>query len=348
MNTIAAPFRTTDRITRLLPGLLVVALIAVAATLIDRLPGLGSSGVGVLTVAIALGMIVSQCLPERVHVHAAAGSAFAQRHLLRLGVALYGLRLTLHDVGAAGIHGIAIDIIMISTVLAAAWFIGTRVLGMDRDTALLVGMGSAVCGAAAVMATEPVLRAPPHKVAIAVATVTVFGSCAVFLYPALFPLLGFNAQQYGMFVGSTVHEVAQVVAAGSAVSAAAADQAVIIKLMRVAMLAPVLILLSRLLARSPMRADSAPQAPAVPGFVIGFVALLLLHSLACLPASAHAALLQLDSVLLALAMAALGWSARFSMMRAAGLRPLLLGASLFLILTLGGYVLNLAMSQLPF
>lgn len=348
MDTIAPPQSLPRRAAALLPGLALVALIALAAMVLDRLPGLGASGIGVLTVAIALGMVVSQCLPASVHARAAAGSAFAQRHLLRIGVALYGLRLTLHDVAAAGVHGIAIDLVMIGAVLATAWLVGTRLLGLDRDTTLLVGMGSAVCGAAAVMATEPVLHAPPHKVAIAVATVTVFGSCAVFLYPALFPLLGLDPQQYGVFVGSTVHEVAQVVAAGKAVSAAAGDEAVIVKLMRVALLAPLLVLLARFVARRDGKGAATSGAPAVPGFVLGFVALVGLHSLGGLPAPLHAALLQLDGILLALAMAALGWSARLGMMRQAGARPLLLGAILFVVLSAGGYAVNRLFALLPF
>ena len=333
-------------IVALAPGLGLVAVIAGTAMVVDRLPGLGSTGIGVLTVAIAFGMLVSQLAPAALHEIAGPGTAYAQRTLLRIGVALYGLRLTLHDIGAAGPRGIAVDLIMIGAVLGSAWFVGTRLLKLDRDTALLVGMGSAVCGAAAVMATEPVLRAPPHKVAIAVATVTVFGSCAVFLYPALFPLLGFDAQQYGVFVGSTVHEVAQVVAAGRAVSAAAGDEAVIVKLLRVAMLAPILVVLGRLVARRSGGMAAHPGAPPIPGFVIGFVALVLLHSSGWLPPALHGALLQLDAVLLALAMAALGWSARLSMMKAAGPRPLLLGAILFVVLTLGGYAVNRALLAL--
>ncbi|NKF22807.1 YeiH family protein [Solimonas marina] len=350
MSTLTATQPTLPgRVAGLLPGLAIVTGIAVTAMALDRIPGIGSSGIGVLTVAIALGMLVSQFASARIHDRAAPGAAFSQRTLLRTGVALYGLRLTLHDIAAAGLHGIAVDVIMISAVLGTAWFVGTRLLKLDRDTALLVGMGSAVCGAAAVMATEPVLRAPPYKVAIAVATVTVFGSCAVFLYPALFPLLGLDPQQYGMFVGSTVHEVAQVVAAGKAVSASAGDEAVIVKLLRVAMLAPILIIIGRLVARTDK--DETPgksSAPIVPGFVIAFAGLVLLHSLGWLPAAAHAALLQLDGVLLALAMAALGWSARISMMKAAGPRPLVLGAVLFGVLTIGGYALNCALNLLPF
>ncbi|WP_020649204.1 YeiH family protein [Solimonas variicoloris] len=327
-----------------LPGLLIVAAIAAAAIVLDRLPGLASSGIGALTVAIALGMLAAHLVPASVHARAGDGAAFAQRTLLRAGVALYGLRLTWHDVAACGVRGFAADVTMIALVLATAWWVGTRWLKLDRDTALLVGMGSAVCGAAAVMATEPVLRAPPHKVAIAVATVTVFGSCAVFLYPALYPLLGFDPQQYGMFVGSTVHEVAQVVAAGKAVSAAAGDEAVIVKLLRVALLAPLLVLLAR--HRPDGTATQGRRTPPVPGFVLGFVALVVVHSLGLLPAGLEAALLQLDALLLALAMAALGWSARLSMLRAAGPRPLLLGAILFAVLGVGGYAVNRALALL--
>lgn len=331
----------TAKLPNLLPltaGMAVAILVAATATMVARLGAVSHAGIGALTLAILLGMVTATLMPQALKTRAAAGTGFAQRSLLRAGVALYGLRLTFHDVAACGPAGIAVDLLMVSSTLLLAWWIGTRGFGLDRDTAVLVGAGSAICGAAAVMATEPVLRAAPHKVAVAIATVTIFGSAAIFLYPAMFPLLGFDAHQYGVYAGSTIHEVAQVIAAGQAVDTAAMDQAVIIKLLRVMLLAPFLIVLTRLVRDR--TTDAVRSTPLVPGFVLLFVLMMAANSLLPLPDPLRDGLIAVDNGLLAVAMAALGLSTRFSMLRQAGWRPLLLGACLFGHLVTVGYMLN--------
>lgn len=125
-----------------------------------------------------------------------------------------------------------------------ACFPGQKVFGLDRHTSWLIGAGSSICGAAAVLATEPVVKAEASKVTVAVATVVIFGTIAIFLYPAMYPLLAhwFSPETYGIYIGSTMHEVAQVVAAGHAINPDAENAAVIAKMLRVMMLAPFLIL----------------------------------------------------------------------------------------------------------
>jgi len=330
---------TNEKVKALLPGLAMLALVAAASALIGGAAPLARLGIGVLTVAIVLGMLAGNLVPQRWTALAAPGAAFAQRTLLRLGVGLYGLRLTAQQIGAVGLRGVLIDMLVIASTLGLALWVGTRWFKLDRDTALLVGTGSAICGAAAVMAAEPVLKAPPHKVAMAVATVTVFGSLSIVVYPLLFPLLGLDPAQFGIYIGSTVHEVAQVVAAGKAVSAATADQAVVVKLIRVALLAPVMLLLARLVKPGTVQ-SAAPRAPLLPWFIGLFVLAAALNSLGWIAAPLHAALLQLDTALLTLAMAALGWGSSVRLMRQAGIRPLLLGAVLFAFLLVGGYGIN--------
>ncbi|HWY24875.1 MAG TPA: YeiH family protein, partial [Nevskia sp.] len=327
------------RFAALLPGLAALGAIAALAAAAAATPQLTRLGIGTLTLAIALGMLGGNLVPARWAHAVSPGAMFSQRTLLRLGVGLYGLRLTAQQIGAVGLRGVLIDLLVIASTLGLALWAGVRWFKLDRDTALLVGTGSAICGAAAVMAAEPVVRAPPHKVAIAVATVTVFGSLSILVYPLLFPLLGLDASQFGIYIGSTVHEVAQVVAAGKAVSPAAADQAVVVKLIRVALLAPVMLLLGRLVGAGKNGATAA-RPPLLPWFIGLFVAAAALNSLGLVAGPLHAALLQLDSVLLALAMAALGWSSSVRQMRQAGFKPLLLGALLFGFLLVGGYAIN--------
>jgi len=238
---------------------------------------------------------------------------------------------------------------------------GTRLFGLNRRTAMLIGAGSSICGAAAVMATEPVVRGRAEEVSIAVATVVAFGTLAIFIYPALYQLnerahwLTLTPFAYGIFTGSTVHEVAQVVAAGKAVADTAANTAVITKLVRVMMLAPFLVLLSAYLSRHSEEGASEGAAPApgpqawrgvIPWFALGFIAVAGLNSLALLPHAVVSTAIDADTLILATAMAALGVSTQVSAIRKAGVKPLALAALLFGWLIFGGFAINTGISAL--
>jgi uncharacterized integral membrane protein (TIGR00698 family) len=208
---------------------------------------------------------------------------------------------------------------------------------LDRDTALLVSAGSGICGAAAVLATDRVIDSESHKVSVAVATVVVFGTIAMFLYPMLYPLTGFTPREFGIYTGATVHEVAQALAAGRAVSQAASDTAVITKMLRVLLLAPVLLIVSRL--RRSASASAARQIT-VPWFVFWFGAVIVAQSFVKLPTTLRRDLIDLDTVLLSCAMFALGVGTRWQQMKQAGTRPLLLAALIFAGLVSGGWVIT--------
>ncbi len=331
-----------------LPGLLLTAAVAATAMGLATLPWLQAHGISTLTLAIVLGIAVGNTFYPRLAAQAGAGVGFAKHWLLRAGIVLYGLRLTFQDIGQVGVGGVLIDALVLTSTFALAWWAGTRWFGIDRGSALLIGAGSSICGAAAVMAAEPVVRGRAEQVTVAVYTVVVFGTLAMFLYPALYQLnlahgwIPMSAQAYGVFTGSTVHEVAQVVAAGRAVSAPAADTAVIAKMVRVMMLAPFLIGLSMLLARGRTGAADGQRAKiVVPWFAFGFVAVAGLNSLQLLPAAVVNAAIELDTVLLAMAMAALGLTTHVSALRRAGMKPLLLALLLFGWLLAGGLGINL-------
>jgi uncharacterized integral membrane protein (TIGR00698 family) len=249
-----AGFRLPERL-RLLPGLLLSAALAVIAIRLGATGWLQAHGMSALTVAIVLGIGLGNTVYPLVAENTGAGVAFSKQTLLRAGVILYGLRLTLHDVGEVGVSGVLIDAVLLSSTFMLAQFLGTRVFRLDRSTSMLIGAGSAICGAAAVMATEPVLRAKSEQVTVAISTVVVFGTVAIFLYPALYGLnqhwhlLPAGSRAFGIYAGSTIHEVAQVFAAGRSISVDTANTAVITKMVRVMMLAPFLIGLSAWLAR---------------------------------------------------------------------------------------------------
>jgi uncharacterized integral membrane protein (TIGR00698 family) len=341
---------------RLLPGLALSAALALAAIRLGSLGWLQAHGMSALTVAIVLGILLGNTLYPYLAARGGAGVVFSKQTLLRAGVILYGLRLTLHDVGQVGIAGVLIDALLLSSTFALAHFLGTRFFGLDRSTAMLIGAGNAICGAAAVMATEPLLRARTEQVTVAISTVVVFGTIAIFVYPALYELnihwqlVPAGTKAFGIYAGSTIHEVAQVFAAGRSISPETADTAVITKMVRVMMLAPFLIGLSGWLARdSRVRAEaSAPRKLTIPWFAFAFVGVVIVNSLALLPRTFVGNAIDVDTFLLAMAMGALGLTTHLSAIRKAGMKPLLLGALLFAWLICGGALINsLVGSVLP-
>ena len=354
----------SNALMRLLPGLAVSAALAAAGILLGRIGWLQDHGFSALTLAIVLGMLVGNTVYPRLAAASGAGVNFSRQNLLRLGVVLYGLRLTVQDIGHVGLAGVATDALVLGSTFALACFIGIQWLGMDRKTAMLIGAGSSICGAAAVMAAEPVVKARAEQVTVAVAAVVVFGTVAIFLYPLLFELnqqwqlIPGGADGFGIYAGSTIHEVAQVVAAARSVGPHAADTAVIAKMVRVMMLAPFLIMLSAWLARdeakgaarvasAPASSQQAASHPtpakaklAVPWFAFAFVLVLLFNSLNLLPPSVVAMTTEIDTILLAMAMAALGLATHISSIRKAGIKPLLLALILFVWLVVGGALIN--------
>ena len=335
----------------MVPGLLLAGTIAAVATWAAQFPIIKSNGLSALTLAIIIGLVIGNTVYPSIASQCSSGIAFTKARLLRAGIVLYGLRLTFQDIGQVGMAGVVIDALVLSSTFLLAQWIGQKLLGMDKRTTLLVGAGSSICGAAAVLATEPVAKGRAEDVAVAVATVVVFGTVGTFLYPALFHWnaeygwLNVSAQQYGVFVGSTIHEVAQVVAAGEAIGSQAADTAVIAKMVRVMMLAPFLLVLSMWLSRSDRKSGvSDGQAGGkitIPWFALGFVLMAGFNSLDLLPKEVVNAGIQLDNALLALAMAALGLTTHIRAVRAAGTKPLILALALFVWLLVAGLALNL-------
>ncbi len=290
-----------------------------------------------LTLAIVAGMALGNLAPrgmlERIH----PGLRFSQQQLLRFGIVLYGIRLTVGDLSRLGPRAMALDLTVISSVLVIGYWLGTRFFGLDPDTALLVSAGSGICGAAAVLATDRVIDSESHKVSVAVATVVVFGTISMFLYPLLYPYTGFTQRQFGIYTGATVHEVAQALAAGRAVSQAASDTAVITKMLRVLLLAPVLVIISRLRRGTEAGASGSIKFP---WFVFWFGAVIVVQSFVAIPHTARAHLIDLDTVLLSSAMFALGVATRWQQMKQAGTRPLLLAATIFAGLVSGGWIMT--------
>ena len=331
-------------------GCALVGAIAAAGVGAAQLPWARHLGLSALTLAIVLGMLAGNTVFPAIARHTATGVDFSRNTLLRAGVILYGLRITFQQIGHVGWAGVTIDMLMVVLTFTLAVQLGTRVFRLDRETAMLIGAGSAICGAAAVMATEPVVRGQAHKVSVAVATVVVFGTLGMFAYPLLYPHLGLRPDAYGVYAGSTIHEVAQVVAAGRAVSDSAAATAVIEKMLRVMMLAPFLLILSGSRGAHASQDGDAVESRAarritIPWFAVLFIVASAVNSLHLLPAAVTGILIRLDTVLLAMAMAALGLRTHAGAIRQAGAKPLMLATVLFLFLVAGGYAINVGVAR---
>ncbi|EEM1399853.1 YeiH family putative sulfate export transporter [Salmonella enterica] len=331
-----------------IPGLALSAVITGVALWGGAIPAVAGAGFSALTLAILLGMVIGNTVYPQIWKQCDGGVLFAKQHLLRLGIILYGFRLTFSQIADVGISGIVIDVLTLSSTFMLACFLGQKVFGLDRHTSWLIGAGSSICGAAAVLATEPVVKAEASKVTVAVATVVIFGTIAIFLYPAMYPLLAhwFSPETYGIYIGSTMHEVAQVVAAGHAVSPDAENAAVIAKMLRVMMLAPFLIILAARVKQLSPAADAEKSKITIPWFAIFFIVVAIFNSFHLLPKAVVDMLVTLDTILLAMAMAALGLTTHVSALKKAGAKPLLMALALFAWLIIGGGAINVLIHSL--
>lgn len=313
-------------------------------------------GLSSLTLAILLGMILGNTLYPNFSEQLSDGVNFAKGQILRLAIIFYGFKLTLTQVASVGMPAVMTDALVLTSTFLLTYWLGTRWLKVDKQTTLLIGSGASICGAAAVIAAEPVVKAEAHKVTIAVATVVVFGTIAMLLYPFLYQLgwlqPWLNAQQYGIYTGSTIHEVAQVVVAGNAVSTEVGNTAVVTKMIRVMMLAPFLLILSFVLtATSSKNGEKLSlmkrvQQVKVPWFAFIFILVVLLHTWVPMTASFERSMVMLDDVLLTMAMFALGLTTHLSAVKQAGVKPLILGAMMFAWLIIGGGLINISIAAL--
>ncbi|HAT1569517.1 TPA: YeiH family protein [Kluyvera cryocrescens] len=327
-----------------IPGLALTAVITGAAVWAGSIPAIAGAGMSALTLAILFGMVIGNTVYPKLWQSCDGGVIFAKQHLLRLGIILYGFRLTFSQIADVGVSGIVIDVLTLSSTFLMACWLGQKVFGLDKHTSWLIGAGSSICGAAAILATEPVVKAEASKVTVAVATVVIFGTLAIFLYPAMYPLVAhwFSPETYGIYIGSTMHEVAQVVAAGHAISPEAENAAVIAKMLRVMMLAPfLLILAARVKQLAPANAEQKSKIT-IPWFAILFIVVAIFNSFHLLPQSVVQMLITLDTILLAMAMAALGVTTHISALKKAGAKPLLMALVLFIWLIVGGGAINFA------
>lgn len=306
------------RRTELLPGLALALLAAGVALVASRvLPGMSA-----LLVAILLGTVLANTVG--VPRSAEAGTLVAGKRLLRLGIVLLGLQLSASDILGLGAGVIAVVVGVVTLGILGTLWIG-KLLGIPFLRRLLIACGFSICGAAAVAAVDGVVEADEEDAAAAIALVVVFGTLMIPLAPLLGALVGFDTHQRGLLAGGSIHEVAQVVAAGGIIGGSALSVAVLVKLARVLMLAPVIAVIGWR-QRAVGSSVGGKRPPLVPLFVTGFLAAVAVRSTGVLPAGVLGVAATTQTVLLAAAMFALGCGVRVAVLRRLGGRPVVLAA----------------------
>lgn len=326
-----------------LHGILLITLFSFAAFYIADFEFVKRLSLSPLIVGIVLGILYANSLRNHLPQTWVPGITFCTKFVLRAGIILYGFRLTYQQVMHIGLPAIVIDtIIVLFTIIIGVIF--GRLLKMDRDISLLTSTGSAICGAAAVLGAEPIVRSEPHKTAVAVSTVVIFGTLSMFLYPVLYRsgVFDLTPEQMGLYTGATLHEVAHVAGAGNAMGEAISDPAVIVKMIRVLLLAPALLVMSIVLARIPAKSAGTTECRrhvTIPWFAVGFVIVIAFNSLNLLPRETVDAINTFDTFLLTMAMTALGAETSIDKFKKAGSRPFVLALILYAWLVIGGYLL---------
>jgi uncharacterized integral membrane protein (TIGR00698 family) len=331
-----------------LPGLyLVIAVAVVARYLHDIIPNASMArAVSEVFIAVFLGLHIRNAI--RFSTRFDAGVKFALQRVLRLGIILLGLRLSLQDVVSTGLTALLLIVACMAVALTLAHFAG-RLLKIPPRLAALIGVGTAICGNTAIVAVAPVIEAKEEDVSFAVATITFFGTLAVVVYPIVGFFLGVNDRTFGLWAGTAVNDTSQVVAAGAAFSDAARDIATVVKLTRNTLMAPLIVVIGMVYARSQNRRQTGAPiqfsfGKVVPWFVLGFLIMTLIRTagvaLGILPhdvahpgalTGAAGALKLVDEVArfaVLMALSAIGLGTDTEAVRKTGIKPFALGLSL--------------------
>ncbi len=320
-------------------GLLITLGIALAARWLSELPWLGV--IGQLVLAMVIGMMCRTVYGVKPQWQ--TGITFSTKRLLRFGIILLGMRLNLNDMVQLGPSLLVIAAVNVICTLVIVYTL-SRWFKVTEPLSILTACGTAICGAAAVAAIAPQLKAKEEDIALSAAIVALLGTVFTVMYTLLYPLLGLTPGSYGIFAGATLHEVAHVVAAAAPGGQHAVDLAVLVKLTRVAMLVPVAIIVGLWSQRKRMQCTDTAQPSRwrripVPWFIGGFLLMSTVHTLGWIPATVADDVVWVAYLLIAMAMAGLGLNVQIAHFRRQGSRPLYASLIGSIILAVLGYVL---------
>ena len=317
-----------------LPGLgLIAAVVAVAFQIHNFQPAISP-----LALCVAFGFLIANV--GSWPTFATEGTALAGKRLMRIGVALLGAQVSVISLQAIGIKGV-ITVIFVVTFTIFGILALSKLFKMSGDLGLLIGVGFGVCGATAVAAIRPQTRATQEETSYAIALISLCGTLSIFVLPFLGHVMGLSDQTFGAWAGAAVHDVGQVIATASVWSDEAVKSAVVIKLARVCLLAPIVLILSirhrRYLSAQGQSAGASAKTPLIPFFVLGFIAVAILQNTLDVPARLHDDIVLTSKILLGAGLVALGSGVRWKAIRAIGPRPMLMGMIAWIIV--GGLAL---------
>ncbi|SFL54653.1 conserved hypothetical integral membrane protein [Paenibacillus sp. 1_12] len=338
VQTYALPNKQ-NKIWGFAPGIGLTLLLAVTAKYLAVLPFL--SIMGQLVIAILLGIVWRAVVS--VPQQAMQGIAFSSKKLLRYGIILLGMKLNLIDIVHAGPKVVAIAIINIVFTIFVVYGI-TKLFKVEKRLGILTACGTAICGAAAVVAISPQIKANDNETAIGAATVAILGTIFTLAYTLLYPVLGLTAKGYGIFSGGTLHEVAHVIAAAAPGGQEAVDLAIIVKLTRVALLVPVAIIIGIWANREECKTKGDGQKSSlnsipIPWFIVGFLAMSGVNTLGIIPSAVTNQFIVAAYLLIAMAMAGLGLNVDILTFRRLGMKSFAAGLIGSVLLSVLGYML---------
>ena len=315
------------------PGLVVAGVVALAASWLAE-----HYHAPVMLFALLLGIAVNFLSAEP---RCRPGIDFASRTVLRAGVALLGMRITFDQLQSLGFGPLVLTLVAVASTIVVGWLL-SRTAKLDAAFGVLTGGAVAICGASAALAIAAVLPKGPHHerdTVMTVVAVTALSTVAMIVYPLIGHALGFDAHRSGIFLGATIHDVAQVVGAGYSVSTVAGDTATIVKLFRVALLLPAVFVISFVFRNGAESRDASRRPPLLPAFLVAFALLVAVNSSGRIPPALTSALQEASRWCLVLAIAALGTKTSLGDLVQVGWKPvaLIVGETLFVgLLVLAG------------
>lgn len=316
-------------------GILITLVIALAAKFLSQLPFLSIMGSLVIAILIGIAWRAAIGLPESV----APGVTFSSKKLLRVGIILLGMRLNLVEIYEAGWSVFTIAVLNLTFAFIAVYMI-SRWMGVDKKLGVLTAGGTAICGAAAIVAIAPQVKAKDNETAVGVATIAVLGTLFTLVYTFFYSLFDLSQSGFGIFAGGTLHEIAHVVAAAAAGGDDAVDIAVIVKLTRVALLVPVVLIIGYLFRKKDQETtQSSFSWSTVPWFIVGFLVVSGINSLGIIPEIAADQIVNVAYLLLAMAMAGIGLGVDIGTFRRIGFKSFSAGLIGSVLLAVFGFVL---------
>ncbi|MCX6431000.1 MAG: putative sulfate exporter family transporter [Actinobacteria bacterium] len=305
-----------------LPGLAIIAALVTVAFEINHY----QKAVSPLALCVAFGFLVANFISWPAY--AAPATSLASKKLMRIGVALLGAQVSVVSLKEIGVKGVITVVIVVSFTIFGILGL-SKLFKMSGDLGLLIGVGFGVCGATAVAAIRPQTRATEEETSYAIGLISLCGTLSIFILPLLGHAMGLDARQFGSWAGAAVHDVGQVVATASVWGGDASQYAIVVKLARVCLLAPIVLVLSirhrRWLTSQGKTQVDGVKVPLIPYFVLGFIGVAIIHNVWELPTRLVDDIVFSSTLLLGAGLVALGSGVRWKAIRAIGPRPMAMG-----------------------